>query len=109
MRSGRVKAAERPYAAPRRLSAGPVLTALAAAAVLAYVLRTPDEYNQHLVMWVGLNAVLAVGLRFMLLVGETNIATGAFYGLGAYVGALGTIKFGVPFPLTLLAGGIVAT
>jgi branched-chain amino acid transport system permease protein len=39
---------------------------------------TPDEYNQHVVMWLALNVMLAVGLRFVLLVGETNIATGAF-------------------------------
>jgi branched-chain amino acid transport system permease protein len=95
---------------PARLSGrgGPLLTALAAAAVLAYALLTQDEYNQHLVMWIGLNAVLAVGLRFMLLVGETNIATGAFYGMGAYIGAICTLNFGLPFPLALLAGGIVA-
>jgi branched-chain amino acid transport system permease protein len=94
----------------RRFSSrlGPLVTALAAACVLAYALLTPDEYNQHLLMWVGLNAVLAVGLRFMLLVGETNIATGAFYGIGAYVGAIGTLNFAVPFPLVLLAGGVIA-
>ena len=88
--------------------AGPLLTALAAACALAFALWTPDEYDQHLVMWVALNAVLAAGLRFMLLVGETNIATGAFYGMGAYVGAICTLNFGVPFPLALLAGGIVS-
>jgi branched-chain amino acid transport system permease protein len=109
MPSARVEAS----ALPRQIrrsggSIGPLLTALAAAAVLAYALLTQDEYDQHLLMWVGLNAVLAVGLRFMLLVGETNIATGAFYGIGAYVGAIGTLNFGVPFPLALIAGGIVA-
>jgi len=91
-----------------RAQAGPLLTAIAAAAVLAFALLTTDEYDQHLVMWVGVNAVLAVGLRFVLLVGETNIATGAFYGMGAYVAAVCTVNFAVPFPLALLAGGIVA-
>ena len=89
--------------------AGPLLTALGAAGVLAFALLTLDEYDQHLIMWVALNAVLAVGLRFVLLVGETNIATGAFYGMGAYVAAVCTVNLGVPFPLALLAGGIVAT
>jgi branched-chain amino acid transport system permease protein len=108
MRSARAGTAEPPRSGRKHHVAGPVLTALAAACALTFALWTPDEYDQHLVMWVALNAVLAVGLRFMLLVGETNIATGAFYGMGAYVGAVCTLNFGVPFPLALLAGGIVA-
>ena len=68
------------------------LTTLALGAVLVFALLGEDEYNEHLLMWVALNAVLAVGLRFMLLVGETNIATGAFYGMGAYAGAVFTVK-----------------
>ena len=60
-------------------------------------------------MWVALNAVLAVGLRFMLLVGETNIATGAFYGIGAYARRIMHGELRVPFPLALLAGAVVAT
>lgn len=59
-------------------------------------------------MWSALNAVLAVGLRFMLLVGETNIATGAFYGMGAYAAAVISTKWDLPFPLALLAGGMLA-
>jgi branched-chain amino acid transport system permease protein len=88
--------------------AGQVVVALAAACVLAFTLFGNDEYTQHLMMWAALNAVLAVGLRFMLLVGETNIATGAFYGMGAYVGAVCTTMWGLPFPVALLAGGVMA-
>jgi branched-chain amino acid transport system permease protein len=84
------------------------LTALAAGAVLGFALFGEDDYNEHLLMWMALNAVLAVGLRFMLLVGETNIATGAFYGIGAYTGAVFTVKSGMPFALALVAGGVVA-
>lgn len=92
----------------RSARAGQVVVALAAACVLAFALLGDDEYTQHLMMWAALNAVLAVGLRFMLLVGETNIATGAFYGMGAYVGAVCTTMWGLPFPVALLAGGVVA-
>jgi branched-chain amino acid transport system permease protein len=84
------------------------LTCLVLAAVLVFSLVGEDEYNEHLLMWVALNAVLAVGLRFMLLVGETNIATGAFYGMGAYAGAVFTVKFDLPFALALLSGGVLA-
>jgi branched-chain amino acid transport system permease protein len=92
----------------RSARVGEAVVALAAACVLAFTLFGNDEYTQHLMMWAALNAVLAVGLRFMLLVGETNIATGAFYGMGAYVGAVCTTMWGLPFPVALLAGGVVA-
>ena len=105
MRSARAETAEPPRSERKHPLAGPVLTALAAACALGFALWTPDEYDQHLVMWVALNAVLAVGLRFMLLVGETNIATGAFYGMGAYVAAW-TIKFWhVDAVVAILLGG----
>jgi branched-chain amino acid transport system permease protein len=109
MPSADVETVDTPPTVGLRLRAGPLLTALGAIGVLTFALLTPDEYDQHLVMWVALNAVLAVGLRFVLLVGETNIATGAFYGMGAYVAAVCTVNFGLPFPLALLAGGVVAT
>jgi len=83
-------------------------TAAAIAGLLGYTVAGEDEYTQHLLMWSALNAVLAVGLRFMLLVGETNIATGAFYGLGAYAAAVISTKWNLPFPLALLAGGVLA-
>jgi branched-chain amino acid transport system permease protein len=108
MPSAEAEAADLPQTARLRARVGPLLTTLGAVGVLAFALLTPDEYDQHLVMWVALNAVLAVGLRFVLLVGETNIATGAFYGMGAYVAAVCTVNFAVPFPLALLAGGVVA-
>jgi branched-chain amino acid transport system permease protein len=108
MPSAEAEAADLPQTARLRARIGPLLTTLGAAGVLSFALLTSDEYDQHLVMWVALNAVLAVGLRFVLLVGETNIATGAFYGMGAYVAAVCTVNFGVPFPLALLAGGVVA-
>ncbi len=87
---------------------GWLATAAITAALLVYTLVGEDEYTQHLLMWSALNAVLAVGLRFMLLVGETNIATGAFYGMGAYAAAVISTKWGLPFPLALLAGGVLA-
>src|ERR1700710_2026450 len=92
----------------RSARAGQIVVALAAACVLAFALLGDDEYTQHLMMWAALNAVLAVGLRFMLLVGETNIATGAFYGIGAYTGAVFTVKSAMPFALALVSGGVVA-
>jgi len=96
-------------AAARNDMTGWYVAAAVVAALLGYALFGSDTYTQQLLMWSALNAVLAVALRFMLLVGETNIATGAFYGLGAYAAAVCTTKWHLPFPIALLAGGIVAT
>jgi branched-chain amino acid transport system permease protein len=65
-------------------------------------------YASSLVTWIAIAAVLAASLRFVLLIGELNFAVAAFFGLGAYsAGAVATI-LNWPFPVALLAGGIVA-
>lgn len=87
---------------------GRVLTGLVLAAVLSFALLSDDDYTLHLLIWIALNAVIAVSLRMMLLVGETNIATGAFYGMGAYIAAVVTTKWNLPFPVALLSGGALA-
>lgn len=53
--------------------------------------------------------VLCLGLHIVIgEAGQFSLAHAAFYGIGIYVsGILGT-KFGVPFPLTMLLGGVVA-
>lgn len=88
---------------------GPAATALGAAAVIGYALLGTDDYSQQMLIWISLNTVVAVGLRFVMLVGETNIATGAFYGIAAYVAAIATTKLTLPFAVALLSGGLIAT
>jgi ABC-type branched-subunit amino acid transport system permease subunit len=64
----------------------------------------------HLLIIAQLYAVLALALNFQL--GSANIpnfATGASYGIGAYVSALLAIHFGVSFWLTLPAAALAAT
>lgn len=69
-----------------------------------------DSYVLHLLIIAQLYAVLALALNFQL--GSANIpnfATGASYGIGAYVSALLAIHFGISFWLGLLASAAVAT
>ncbi len=69
-----------------------------------------DSYVLHLLIIAQLYAVLALALNFQL--GSANIpnfATGASYGIGAYVSALLAIHFGVSFWLGLFASAAVAT
>jgi branched-chain amino acid transport system permease protein len=52
--------------------------------------------------------VLASALRFVLQIGELNIATAAFFGIGAYTTAITAVLFGWPFWLTLVLAPLVA-
>ncbi|WP_144223392.1 branched-chain amino acid ABC transporter permease [Mesorhizobium amorphae] len=88
---------------------------VALATAVAVVLLFPfavgnNTYILHLLIVAQLYAVLALALNFQL--GSANIpnfATGASYGIGAYVSALLAINFGISFWLTLPAAAIAAT
>jgi len=68
------------------------------------------EYVLHVMVMVCIYITLAVALD--LLAGQTGIvsvAHAAFYGLGAYTSALLAVRWGVPFPLGIVCGMLVAT
>jgi branched-chain amino acid transport system permease protein len=62
---------------------------------------------QSLIYSVGINAILALSMYVVLAVGQLSLGQAAFMGIGAYTGALLTLKFGLPFPL-VLAGSALA-
>jgi branched-chain amino acid transport system permease protein len=66
-----------------------------------------DTYTLKVVTWVSLNILAAAALRFVMLTGELNIATAAFWGIGAYAAAILTVWFKVPFFVAIIVGGIV--
>lgn len=69
-----------------------------------------NTYMLHLLIVAQLYAVLALALNFQL--GSANIpnfATGASYGIGAYVSALLALNFGISFWLTLPIAALAAT
>ncbi|WP_300245309.1 branched-chain amino acid ABC transporter permease [Antarcticimicrobium sp.] len=84
-----------------------ICVAIAIASVLFALLAT-NAYYTSLVVWVLTNAVLASALRFVLQIGELNIATAAFFGIGAYTTAITAVLLGWPFWLTLLLAPLVA-
>ena len=61
---------------------------------------------QSLVYALGVNGLLALAMYVVLAVGQLALGQAAFMGVGAYASALLTVKFGVPFPLALLASMI---
>ncbi|KXF74692.1 branched-chain amino acid ABC transporter [Paramesorhizobium deserti] len=90
----------------------PLVTAATAAIIVLgfpFVVGS-NTYILHLLIVAQLYAVLALALNFQL--GSANIpnfATGASYGIGAYVSALLALNFGMSFWLTLPIAALAAT
>lgn len=86
-----------------------ILLGVALVALFPFALEK-NTYALHLCVVAQLYAVLALALNFQL--GSANIpnfATGASYGIGAYVSALLALNFDVSFWIALPAAAIVAT
>lgn len=78
------------------------------AAALGISLLVSDPYLASVVNLVSIAALIAVSLRFVLLIGELNFATAAFVGIGAYTTGAAITILEWPFGLAMIAGGIVA-
>src|SRR5438045_8508530 len=63
---------------------------------------------QTTIGFVGLNAMLALSVWLTLYTGQLTLGNAAFAGIAAYSSALLTLKAGVPFPIALAAGAILA-
>lgn len=87
---------------------GLALCILIAIGAICFALFSGDPYYVQVVIWVFANAALAVTLRFVLLIGELNIATAAFFGIGAYTTAVASTILGWPFFISLLAAPVIA-
>jgi branched-chain amino acid transport system permease protein len=73
--------------------------------VVAPLLLPMSAYYLNLLMQASTYAVAVLGLTIVLgYTGQINLAQAAFFGLGAYSVALGTVSFGLPFWPALFAG-----
>lgn len=62
---------------------------------------------QSLIHAIGVNGILALSVYVVLAVGQLSLGQAAFMGVGAYTGALLTVKFGVPFGVAMFAAALV--
>jgi branched-chain amino acid transport system permease protein len=85
-----------------------LVAALLLCVAVAAGLLVRDDYTVKLMLWIATSALLAACLRFVLLIGELNIATAAFYGIGAYTAGVITTIFQGPLLLAMLAAAVVA-
>src|SRR5271166_3200693 len=79
---------------------------LAAAVIIAVLpLIFPDSYWRTNLIVCALNVMLAIGLDFILgFAGQLNLGQSAFYGIGAYVSTLLTMRLGLPFWAAFVCG-----
>jgi branched-chain amino acid transport system permease protein len=86
----------------------PAIVACAIAVVLA-ALAPAQGYGLNIAMQAATYSIAAVGLVVVLgYCGQISIAQAAFFGLGAYGVALGTVDYNLPFPIALVLGIIAA-
>jgi branched-chain amino acid transport system permease protein len=93
-----------------RSAIGQVAYALVAVALvaLAATVKT-DGYVANILMQTATYAIAVFGLSIVLgLCGQINLAQAAFFALGAYSVALGTVDYHMPFWLCLLGGMALA-
>ncbi|MGH6627054.1 MAG: branched-chain amino acid ABC transporter permease [Burkholderiaceae bacterium] len=64
-------------------------------------------YVGNMVVWISIAAVMATSLRFVLLIGELNFASAAFFGMGAYCTGYIVNTTELPFAVTLLASALL--
>jgi ABC-type branched-subunit amino acid transport system permease subunit len=68
-----------------------------------------SAYILSVLCMAGIYAILAMSYDLTFgFAGMFSIAHGAFFGIGAYAGALGMLGLHAPFPIALLIGGVMA-
>lgn len=87
-----------------KMSAG----TLAVIAISVLSLFAGGGYSAKLLTWIAIAGLAASSFRFVLLIGELNFATAAFFGIGAYSAGVVATVFELPFLIALLSGGVIA-
>lgn len=67
-----------------------------------------SSYVFHIATLITIMTPMAFSLGVMIKLGQLSIAQPAFMGIGAYCTALLTMRLGVPTPVSLLCGGLLA-
>ncbi len=68
-----------------------------------------SAYYLQIMILVGINIIMATSLNLITgFTGQLSIGHAAFMSIGAYVAALATLKLGLPFFASLLAGALMA-
>lgn len=76
--------------------------------MLQNMVNSIDPYTMQILVNIGIGIILALGLNIIVgLTGQLSLGHAAFMSVGAFTGALLTIKTGTPFFLTILLSGLI--
>lgn len=68
-----------------------------------------NSYYAQILILIGINVILAIGLNMIIgFTGQLALGHAGFMSVGGYTAAILTLKLHLPFPIVLLAGGLVA-
>ena len=67
-----------------------------------------DGYTRSLLIFAGINVIAAYGFYLPYKTGQVSLGQAGFMAIGAYASAILTQKFGIPFAVALIAGGVAA-
>ncbi|MED3549562.1 branched-chain amino acid ABC transporter permease [Cytobacillus praedii] len=68
-----------------------------------------NQFYSNTLIFIGINIILAVSLHLVIgITGQFSIGHAGFLAVGAYISAIFTMKLQLPFPIAILAGGIIA-
>lgn len=77
--------------------------------ILQQLVSTIDPYFLQILVNIGIAIILALGLNLITgLTGQLSLGHAAFMSIGAFSGAILTIKLGMPFSLNILTAGFIA-
>ncbi len=78
--------------------------------MLQIIANSIDPYTMQILVNIGIGIILALGLNIIVgLTGQLSLGHAAFMSVGAFSGALLTIKTGMPFYLTILLSGLITS
>ena len=67
-----------------------------------------SPFGLYILNTIGIYAIAAIGLNLLIgYTGQISLGHGAFFGVGAYTGAILATKAGIPFVLAIPAAGLV--
>jgi branched-chain amino acid transport system permease protein len=85
----------------RRWLAHPAVLAVVVAVLLALPLFGQDKFVLSVAVTTFITAIAATSLHLIVRTGHVSLGHAAFMGIGAYVSAISTTTFGLPFPVAV--------
>lgn len=86
-----------------------ILLIIGSIIAIAFPVIIKDQYVLRIAVMCGLFIILASAHNILMKVGQLSLGPVAFYGIGAYVSAILTTRFDVPFIVGFVFAGLAAT